>query len=303
MIAALAAVVAAGYAGLAADPMAYCNAVQNKVGLLRYPLGTIGAWSTTAGEMADVMTRVPRVYPCLDTVVAKEAKEDWRASITGDPAVLMITYQTNKPSGATRVAITVSPHVTAFQVTFPAGSQKKYLVFDFGKKNVDDWAALNRWTDRTVTYLDRRTLHGTIGEPGKVGAAYVIRFSAPCTSSGSFNGSGPISEGATKASGVDASFYAQFDTNTVTVAVAEPFSDMTKAEGFLSTEFSSFEGRHRSCSAAWEQTLNRVELDGTDKSKRMAYTALYTMLVNVIDGQDGSCYRPYYAKSRSAGAL
>ena len=39
------------------DDTHYCNAVQNKVGFIRYPLGEIGAWSTASGEMADVMTR------------------------------------------------------------------------------------------------------------------------------------------------------------------------------------------------------------------------------------------------------
>ncbi len=53
----------------ALDNTKYCNAVQNKVGLIRYPLGTIGISSTDSGEIANVMTLVPRVYPCLDSVV------------------------------------------------------------------------------------------------------------------------------------------------------------------------------------------------------------------------------------------
>ncbi len=84
----------------ARDNVQYCNAVQNKVGFIRHPLGTIVAWSTSSGEAADVMTRVPRIYPCLDSVVVKPAKEDWRASITGDPSVLTIKYQATTPSGA-----------------------------------------------------------------------------------------------------------------------------------------------------------------------------------------------------------
>jgi predicted alpha-1,2-mannosidase len=297
MIAAVAAMLAAGSTGLAADNLAYCNAVQNNVGLIRYPLGAFGAWSNPAGEMADVMTRVPRIYPCLNNVVAKGTKEDWRASITGDPSVLKIAYRTNSPAGASTVAISVSPHVSVFKVTFPAGSKKKYLVLDFGKKNVDDWATLNKWTDRTVTQTDSRTLQATIGAPGKISTSYVIKFSAPCTGSGSIN-AGAISEGATSSSGVDAGLYAQFDADTVTVAVAESFKGMKEAEEFLSAEFSGFDAMHKNCQAAWKQTLDRVELEGTENSKRMAYTALYTMYVNFIDGQEG-CYSGYYSKPRS----
>lgn len=66
VLAILAAVFPAGHAqpAFALDNTKYCNAVQNKVGLIRYPLGTIGVSSTDAGEVADVMTLVPRVYPC-----------------------------------------------------------------------------------------------------------------------------------------------------------------------------------------------------------------------------------------------
>jgi hypothetical protein len=45
----------------APDNTRYCNAAQNRVGFIRYPLGTIGAWSGPSGEMADVMTRTPVV--------------------------------------------------------------------------------------------------------------------------------------------------------------------------------------------------------------------------------------------------
>jgi putative alpha-1,2-mannosidase len=45
--------------------------------------------------------------------------------------------------------------------------------------------------------------------------------------------------------------------------------------------------------------LGRVELEGTENSKRMAYTALYTMYANLINGDAGSCYLKYYAQPRS----
>src|SRR5258708_30685738 len=90
----------------ALDNTKYCNAVQNRNGFIRYPLGAIVVWSTPAGEMADVITRVPRVYPCLNSVVVKPEKEDWRASITGDPPELTIKYRADQTRGATTPTIT-----------------------------------------------------------------------------------------------------------------------------------------------------------------------------------------------------
>ena len=121
----------------ALDNTKYCNAVQNKVGLIRYPLGTIGISSTSSGEIADVMTLVPRVYPCVDSVVVRPERDDWRASISGYPSMLTVKYKADKPSGATMTEITVTPHVSVFKVTFPEGAQNKYLVFDFSKYRVD----------------------------------------------------------------------------------------------------------------------------------------------------------------------
>src|SRR5512143_240741 len=102
-------------AAQAQDNLPYCNAVQNKVGFIRYPLGTIAAWSTASGETADVITRAPRIYPCIGDPVVKVEKDDWRESITGEPSLLSIRYRADKPSGGSAVAITVSPHVTVFK--------------------------------------------------------------------------------------------------------------------------------------------------------------------------------------------
>jgi putative alpha-1,2-mannosidase len=227
-----------------------CNAVQNKVGFIRYPLGTIAAWSTASGEVADVMTRVPRVYPCLNSVVVKPAKEDWRASITGDPSVLNIQYQATKPSGATAASITVSPHVSVFKVTFPEGPESKYLVFDFSKTGVDTWAALNRWTNRSVTRVDSQTIRASVGEPGKESAWYVIKFSASCISSGTIPGPDGITDGATNVTGNAVGMYARFEAPTVTVAIAESFTSTEKAAEFLASEFTDFDSVHQRCRAA-----------------------------------------------------
>ncbi len=274
----------------AADNGVYCNAVQNRVGFIRYPMGTIAAWSTVSGETADVITRAPRIYPCVNDPVAKAEKDDWRESITGEPSLLSIRYRADKPSGASGAAITVSPHVTVFKITFPEGARKKQLILDFRKVTVDSWARLYKWTERKITRVDDRTLQANLGEPGKNGAYYLIRFSVPCSGLGSIEPPGQVNEDATSASGTNACLFARVNAPSVTVAVAESFTSPQKAAQFLAAEFTDFDGARQNCRTAWNEVLNRVELEGSETSKRMAYTALYTILVNIIDGRDGSHY-------------
>ncbi|HEY5912804.1 MAG TPA: glycoside hydrolase domain-containing protein [Verrucomicrobiae bacterium] len=277
----------------------YCNAVQNKVGFIRYPLGTIGVWSTASGESADVLTRVPRIYPCVNAAVARPPKEEWRASVTGDPSMLLINYESSKPCGPTTMVTTVSPHVSVFKVSFPETAARRYLVFDFTKPTVDSWARLDKWNDRTVTRVDDRTLHAVIGEPGQRSAYYMIRFSERSVASG---GCEAAATGAVKA--VDASLcrYAQFDAPSVTVAVAVSFTSLEQAGQFLAAEFTDFDAVHRRCRLAWEEVLTRVAVEGSDTVKRMAATALYTTYANIIDGSDGSCYAKYYPRPRSVAS-
>jgi putative alpha-1,2-mannosidase len=284
----------------AQDAIGYCNSVQNKVGFIRYPLGTIGAWSTGSGETADVITRAPRLYPCLNGIVLRPQKEDWRASLTGDPSLLTIRYRQDKPCGATTMAITVAPHVTVFEATFPEDAPDRNLVVDFRKATVDNWARLYKWTDRAVTRVDDRMFQATISEPGKKGAFYVIRFSTPCQAWGFIDASGKVTDVA--APGAEPCLYARFDAPTVTVAIAESFSSFTQAEEFLVAEFTDFETVHQRCRTAWNEMLSRVEVQGSESSKRMAYTALYTMVANIIDGSDGGYYAGVYARPRSVAS-
>ncbi len=286
----------------AQDPLGDCNAVQNRNGFIRYPLGTLGVWSTGAGEMADVMTRVPKIYPCMNSVVIKADRGDWRASITGDPSALTIKYRADKPSGAATTAITVAPHLSVFQVSFPEGAKTNYLVFDFSKANVESWSGLDKWTNRIVTRVDDRTLKATVGRTGQKHAYYLIRFSRPCTGFGTFDASGALTDGATSATGTKLGMYVGFDAPSVTVAAAESFTSPAKAQEFLASEYKDFDAVHQACRAAWKEVLNRVEMVGTENSLRMAYTALYTIYANIIDGSDGSCYLKYYPRPRSVAS-
>lgn len=86
-------------------------------------------------------------------------------------------------------------------MTFPGDSQNKYLVLDFSKYRVDDWAELNKWTQRSVTRIGDRTTQATIRKPGKSGAYYIVKFSTPFTGFGTINELGVVTEGADNITG------------------------------------------------------------------------------------------------------
>ncbi len=278
----------------AQDYVDWCNAVQNNVGLIRYPLGTIGVTSTFEREDANAMTYVPLIYPCQDSVKIKKANESWVSDITGDPSHLVIQYNDKMPSGGSKTEITVTPHVSVHSISFSAGHNGNFLVLDFSTARVDDWARLYKWTERKITRINDSIFEATVGEPGKAGAFYYIKFSEPVLEYCTFDSSGKINRGASSVEGDKLGIYGKFKSSTVTVAIAESFTSMDKSKYYLASEFSNFDTAWKQCHQAWNSILGKVEIEAPDNNKRMAYTALYTMLVNTIAGDDGSCYLPYY---------
>ncbi len=272
----------------------YCNAVQDNISIIRYPFGTIAISSSGVSEVSSAMTLVPRVYPCLDSLKIRKENEDWQARISGDPSRLIVHYDNNSPAGSSTIEITVTPNVAILKVTFPKGVHNNYLVFDFSTFRVDDWAALHKWTERKVALIDNSTFEATIGEPGKVGANYILKFSEPVAGYGTFDSLGQIVEGESFITGEKLGVYAKIKSSAVTVCVAESFMSMQKAEENLLSEFTDFDTSWKRCREAWNTILNRIEIEAPENKKRMAYTSLYTMLVNTIGDSDGSCYKDYY---------
>jgi putative alpha-1,2-mannosidase len=276
----------------AQSQLKYCNAVQSKAGFIRYPLGTIGVWSTEFGESADVMTRMPRIYPCVDTLVIKDEKDEWRSSLSGDPSILNITYKFEKPGGATASEITVTPHVSVFRLTFLERTYKRNVVIDLSKMNVEKWYDLSKWTERKINRIDERTFHATIGKPGKTEAYYIIRFSSPYNDFGIIYPSGEVEKSINNTEEAQ-TIYARFDTSSITIAIAESFTSFDKAQEYLDLEYTDFNTAHLKCKQAWEQVLNQVKIEGPENNKRMAYTALYSIYSNIINADDGSYFANY----------
>lgn len=292
---------------IAQDLIEYSKSVQNKHGFIRYPLGTIGAWSTEMGEIGSIMTRTPRIYPCLDSVVIRHlsdnwrfVEEDWRDTIYGDPSLLVVKYNKQKPSSSSMIKMTVTPHVSVFKLSFPNVNKEKYIVFDFARPKVDPWAKLNKWNERVITLIDNKTILARVNEPAQKGAFYVIKLDKPCVNYGILDHStNLIKEGINEVKGSEVGMYAKFNEDEITIAVAESFESFDKAKEFINSEFVDFETAHNNCKIAWNQFLSNIEIEGSELSKSMAYTALYTLYANIINGNPGSVYSQYYPNPKS----
>src|SRR3974377_478440 len=98
-----------------------------------------------------------------------------------------------------------------------------------------------------------------------------MKFDVPFNGFGTIAPSGTIGIGINEAAGTPETIYAGFEVSTVTVAVAQSFTGFERATQYLDSEFSDFDSAHHKCRQAWEEVLKRVELEGPDKNKRMAY--------------------------------
>ena len=275
------------------DYTPYVNMVQNDNGghslnktvLMRYPLGRIGAWSVAPGEFADCVTRSLRLYPCLDSIVNK-GTTDWRSSISGDPSLVNIVYQTGVPAGGSSVDLTVTPHVSAFRYHFmtPTNFQAVALMAnDLGINN-------NNWTSNYLAIIDNRTIQVTL-TGSSLRAYYYIKFSAPNTGYGTINGS-TVSDGATSVGGAAIGGYFKFAVPQVLAAVAVSHTSMAQAQAFFYNEFPAmdFDGAVANLKNAWMTRLAKVEAQGSFSGLQLFYTALYTVYVNVIDATDNLAY-------------
>src|SRR5207302_9624646 len=75
------------------DYTQYVNLIQSsgRQVFMRYPLGRIGLWSLTDGEVADSVTRNIRLYPVVDQTGGKD-NADWRITITAKHAQTDMRY-------------------------------------------------------------------------------------------------------------------------------------------------------------------------------------------------------------------
>ena len=238
---------------------------------MRYPLGRIGLWSRSTGEIPDSITRGVKIYPVIDQMVAKDIT-DWRGTIVGSPSKTDITYLPASPAKGSTVSMTVTPNLSIYKYHFTGASSFGAVGITLGETNYT-----GTWPTRNVTVVDNQTIQATIGNSNHT-IYYLIKFSVPGSGSGS-GGQGYMKFG----SGV----------NDVTVAVALSHTSFATAQQFFSKEFSdfNFDAAVQRLKDAWNEKLGKIDIQNGDQlTKQILYTALYTVYANIIDSSDGSVY-------------
>jgi putative alpha-1,2-mannosidase len=281
------------------DYTSYVNVVQDshdqnrihKTALLRYPLGRIGLWSIDHGEFADCVSRGLRLYPCIDSIVAKGNTNDWRMSISGTPSVVNIGYKRDVAAQGSSVDLTVTPHVSVYRYHLPQGSNYQAIVLMIGDSRVTQL----RWDSNTVAIADANTVEVTVRNAKSAKTVYYcVRFNVPAVGQGTMQDDAVTEEGRVL-TGDKIGAYLKFKATEVTAAVSVSHTSMAMARGYLDNEFAGmdFEAATARLKATWMTKLAKVEAQGSDLSLRELYTALYTVYVNVIDATDNPYYHSY----------
>jgi putative alpha-1,2-mannosidase len=264
---------------------------------MRYPLGRIGLWSTSEGEIADSVTRGLMLYPTVDQVVDK-GSANWRASIRASPSQTDITYSTGVAAKGSAVSLTVTPDVSVYRYHF--SNVTSYEAVDLLIQEVE--SANVRWSSSSFVYVDPQTAEVTLSNGGSQRCFFYVRFSSPATGHGTFTSSGTTNR-ATSITGDQVGGYLTFAAGTpVTVAVALSMTSMDRARQNLTSEFPTFDfaGAVRNLKNAWNAKLGRIEVQSASLlTAKEIYTGLYTLYANIIDVTDnGSGYTPVSPSTR-----
>jgi len=259
------------------DYTQFVNVSQQKQVFMRYPLGRVGLWSPTEGEIVDSVTRNIRLYPLVDQTVGKD-NTDWRNTISASPAQTDITYTSSSPAKGSTVSLTVTPNISIYKYHFTHASSFGAVGITLGSTATYHGTNLN-WSS-SLTVVVNQTIEATLAN-GRNTSYYYIKFSTPGTGSGS-GGQG----------------YMQFTSAApdVTVAVALSQTSMSQAEHYFASQFSDFNfaAAAQRLKDAWNAKLGKIDAQIADNlTKHMLYTGLYTVYANIVNATDGSPYASY----------
>jgi putative alpha-1,2-mannosidase len=260
------------------DYTQYVNLTQSKQVFMRYPLGRIGLWSRTEGEIADSVTRNIRLYPVVDQTIGKD-NVDWRNSIAAHPAQTDITYGSGTPAKGSTVSLAVTPNVALYRYHFNNVSSFGAVGITLGG-TAEIHGGLT-WSSN-LSVIDNQTIKATLVSGSKT-TYYYIKFNVPGTGSGS-GGQG----------------YMKFSpaTTDVIVAVALSQISMSQAQQYFMNEFADFNfaAASQRLKDAWNAKLGKIDVQNADQlTKQQVYTGLYTVYANSVNATDGSPYASYVA--------
>jgi putative alpha-1,2-mannosidase len=273
----------------------YTRLVDNNQGpgdvFMRYPLGRIGLWSKSEGEIADSVTRGLRLYPTVDQVTDK-GTADWRAKISASPSQTNISYGSETAARGSAVSLTVTPDVSVYRYHF--SNATSYEAVDLLMQETEN--SYVTWSSSTFRYVDRQTAEVTLTNGGNQTCYFYVKFSRPAAGHGTFTSSRMMA-GAASITGDNVGGYLAFAPHTpVTVAVAVSMTSMARARQYFSSEFSTFAFARavQKLRNAWNAKLGKIDvLSASTTTAREIYTGLYTLYANITDVTDNrSGYRP-----------
>ncbi|MGH3309369.1 MAG: GH92 family glycosyl hydrolase [Streptomyces sp.] len=192
--------------------------------------------------------------------------------------------------GGTTAELTAARHTGHQRYTFPATGKANVLL--------NSGQALHKVTDSSVRVLDDRTVATAVTgsgfcqgtKPYKVWA--VTRFDRPFDSHGTWSGDKVTKGGDASQGGGRRGAYARFDTRDgdrdVEAVTALSYVDAAGAARNLAAEGRrSFEDTRGAARKAWAERLGQVKASGgSEKRRRVFYSALYRALLHPNTGED-----------------
>ncbi|HUZ45042.1 MAG TPA: GH92 family glycosyl hydrolase [Terriglobia bacterium] len=204
-------------------------------------------------------------------------------------------YQVLLQRWGVNAELTATDHTGLARFTFPAGKAANILVPISHTLNQSVAAEIQVKGDREITgyvanWVGNRTFH----QPYKV--YFVMRFSRPFSSFGTWQGNKPQGPGETSASsrsaaqthagqwvGAYASWPSSSHSQTVVAKIGISFVDVAGAENNLKVEAAgkSFDQVRHDAWAAWNKELKVIQVSGgTPSEHSVFYTALYHSMLS-----------------------
>ena len=198
---------------------------------------------------------------------------DYRTSETVLPGYYATTFERS----GIGVEVTTAQRASVYRMQYPASGEKCLrtdLDFFLGRNPVPGAREAQEFVDAQVEVPDDRHVTGyqTIRGGWNNGAPYTVYF---CLES-----SAPFVRSAVEGNVATVAF----DEASVEVRIGISYLNQEKArENLRTVEGKSFEQVRKACVAQWEQLLKRAQVKGSEREKRMFYTALYHTMLMPVD--------------------
>jgi predicted alpha-1,2-mannosidase len=209
-----------------------------------------------------------------------------------EPGYYAVTLDTS----GVRVELTAARRAAIHRYTFPA-SESARVVLDLGHSNgssiggsvtrVGD-AAFEGYADYQVHPILGLTLSDDSGTTGEMRVYFRIQASRPFAAAGFAGPGGPLPVGQPAAEGrglVAFGEWATAEAEVIELRVSISLIDVEHARLNMDADLAGrdFDAVREAARAEWNSRLNRVQLEGPERDRRIFYTALYHAMMQPTD--------------------